>query len=497
MSDIATGFPKNLAYNLKRLQAGFTKTKVKILPDKTSVSANDTLRFLLPRGTIIDFRSLCLFFTGATAGTGSTATYFHFPRYSSSLIQNISVTANNITLCSINEYGFLFNALMDIEGGDISQTSKRFGEMFDPTIKYSSTASTAGDATTYENAISASRYISTADTGANDTNVKMCINNFLGFLNSLSTPCIDLYDIGDVWVNIQFAPATVLYHSSMTATAPTLSGVNYTLTDIFMTVDKIVFQSADYYQLKNEQLLGDGLKVAYYDYWLSTGSAVAKSAGINHNFSVNSASLDQLIATFRRTDYNQNKPLIMYGGNSLVANNAANTISLDQYNANPVAYTNASSDQLVAVTRNLGDGFANSIAFVRSGNDLLGSQWSVNNVAIDQYPLVPLEIFQKDLQYTGFQNLDLGSSGCHVGIKSIHHFLKYYFVDICSLENISGDNQMWVSGLDGRNGGILVNYSATFASTNAQTVNPYVYCRSTKVLSIKAGRQLEIDAPPK
>lgn len=36
MADIKTGFPKNLAYNLKKLDAGFTKTKIKILPDKNS-----------------------------------------------------------------------------------------------------------------------------------------------------------------------------------------------------------------------------------------------------------------------------------------------------------------------------------------------------------------------------------------------------------------------------------------------------------------------------
>lgn len=489
MSDIQTGFPKNLAYNLKQLAGGFTKQKVKVLGDKTSVQANGTVRFLLPRGGLVDFRSLVLFFTGSTSGTGSTATSLHFPRYSSSLIQSITITANNTTLCSINEYGFLYNALMDFEGADISQTTKRSNEMFDPTIKWTQTAS-AGTAATNENPIIAKLNQSYTDNTANDTNVNMCVNNWLGMLNSISTPVIDLFDIGDVYVNITFSPATVLYHSSITTSAPTISNGNFTLDNVYITIDKIAFQSAEYYALKQERLVGAGLKVAYYDYWTVVAGASTKSSGFNVNFSVNSASLDQLIATFRREDYASFKPLVMYKGNMIAA--AGGGITLDQYNADPITNTTADGTTYALAYAGIGDGFANSYAFQRPANDLLTSQWSVNSVSIDPYGLTPIEIFQKNLQYTGFQNLDLGSSGCHCGMKSILHFLKYYFLDICSLENISSDNQMWVSGMNGLNGGINVNYSATFATTNTNKVSPYIFCRSTKQLTIKAGRILEI-----
>ena len=485
MTDIKTGFPKNLAYNLKRLAGGFTKQKVKVLPDKSSADANGVVRFLLPRGSLVDFRSLALFFKGSCSGTG---TYLNFPRYSSSLIQSLTLTANNITLCSINEYGFLYNALMDMEGADSSQNTKRSPEYFDPTIKWSQEAS-SGTALTNENKIIAVRKTDYTDIGAHETDVNMVINHFLGFISSISTPVLDLQDIGDVYLTIQFAPASVLY-SVVDTTAPAPSGANFTLTDIYITIDKIAFQSAEYYQLKQEQLLSDGLKVAYYDYWTAVGSSTTKSSGVNMNFSVNSGSLDQLIATFRRSDYQTIKPLIMYGGNTI---NSGTHITLDEYNANPVAYTNHHPTALETFgTSNLGDGFANSYAFQRPGNDLIGSQWSINSTSIDQYSLTPTEIFQKNLQYTGFQNLDLGSSGCHPGMKSVLHFLKYYFIDICSLENISGDNQMWISGMNGLNGGIVVNYQATFKSTNTQVVYPYIYCRSTKQLTIKAGRQLEV-----
>ena len=51
---------------------------------------------------------------------------------------------------------------------------------------------------------------------------------------------------------------------------------------------------------------------------------------------------------------------------------------------------------------------------------------------------------------------------------------------------------MWKSGYDGQNGGIVINYNAAFPSTNGQTVQPYVFAQSTKILTIRAGRNLEL-----
>lgn len=496
MADIQTGYPKNMAFNLRKLDAGFSKSKVKILPDTTTVSANGIIRFRLSGNSIYDFRSLVLYMTGKTEGTSSTPAglFLHFPRYVSSLIKNISITANNTVLCSINEYGTLYNALMDMEGGDYSQSTKRCTELFDPTIRYT-------QGITNENKITAGRLLDSADAGANsnDSGVNMCINNFLGFLNSLSTPCIDLTDIGDIYINIQFENSSVLWHSNFpngtTATnVPTFTGANFTLSNIFMTIDKISFQSPEYYNLKTEKLLEDGgLTLAYYDYFLVAGSLTTKSSGVAMNFNVNSASLDQCIATFRREDYNKNLPLVMYGSTSI---GPVGPSTIDEYNANPVGKTNnvAGATGLTGFV-DIGDGFGSSIAFVRPGNDLTSTQWSINSVNISAYPETPIEIWNKNLHHLGFMNQDLGSSGVHVGCKSLLHFLKYYFIDVCSLENVSGDNSMWVSGLDGRQGGINIQYNATFASTNGQKVFPLIWCRSTNVLQIKAGRQLVINPP--
>jgi hypothetical protein len=258
-----------------------------------------------------------------------------------------------------------------------------------------------------------------------------------------------------------------------------------------MTIDRITFQSGVYYSTIGSALSGPGLKIGYHDYYLTTGTQTTKSGGVSMNFNVNSASLDQLIACFRRTNYNVISPLVLYGANT---SNVANTKSFAEVLSHPSYVGSAADFNPDALPEGMGDAFNNSVAFVSSGNDIVSSLWAVNSVSMTPYSLPPQETFQNVLQYTGFQNLDLGTSSLHPGCLSLQHYCKYYWVDICSLENISGDNNFYVSGYDGRQGGINVQYNAVF-NANAGTIIPYIYCRSTKVLTIKGGRQLEIDAP--
>ena len=89
--NIEIGYPKNLAYNLKELLGGFNKQKVKVLGDLQTTAASGVVHFKLPANAIVYLHSLVLYFTGSTAGTGSTTSYIHFPRYSSLLLQKITI----------------------------------------------------------------------------------------------------------------------------------------------------------------------------------------------------------------------------------------------------------------------------------------------------------------------------------------------------------------------------------------------------------------------
>ena len=135
--------------------------------------------------------------------------YLHFPKYSSSLLQIITKTANNTMICSINEYGLLYNALMVMEGADISQYSKRIGEVYDPTMKWSQTPSSS-TTVTIQNTIAGLDNHSTATNAFNDTNINMCINNWLCFLGSCSTPCKDTANFSDIFIEFILYPNYVL-----------------------------------------------------------------------------------------------------------------------------------------------------------------------------------------------------------------------------------------------------------------------------------------------
>ena len=485
---IVSDFPKNLAYNLKQL-SGFSKTTVKITPDRTSIGTNDIIRFKLPSGTLVDLRSLVWYFTADCSGTCSVAGgAVHLPRYSSSLIERLTVSANGITLSSISSYGLLYNSLMDMEGADISQASKRITERYDPTTTF--TSATASN----DNKISV---VEGGDNGGtNDAGVKLAVNHWMGLLNNISTPVIDTSFLGDVIIEIQTAPASVLW-AGVSLVSPVYSNTAFTLSNNFMTISKIVFNDDLYYQLLSEKLLSSSLLLGYYDYYTARGSATQKSSGISINFNINSASLDQLITTFQHSDFNSTKPLVAYGYNGIVDADGTGPFSMAQILADPAARTNTIATAATINTDCIGfidngDAFCQSWYFKRGGNALTNAQYFVNNVAVNPYALTPIEIFNENLQALGYNNIDVGTNGIHAGCLSLEHFLKYYYVHILSLENISGDGNHWISGLDGNSASINIQYNASFSSTNTQQVIPVVFCRSSKILNVSAGRQLSV-----
>ena len=484
--DLVSGFPKNLAYTLKQL-SNFTKQTVKVMPDRVTPNFGEVSRFKLPSSALIDFRTISIFGDvtlynnqGAAAGNYS----YHLPRHGlNSCIQQLTITANGVQLCNINDYCVLYNTLIDMEGADISQASKRFLENADPSIHFFQGASAAANSS-----IGACCAVDGTIVANVEVKRPAVVNNFLGFISSLSTPVLDLTDIGDIFIEIRWATPSVCWGTwvtNNTATPAYTASTGCFIDNLRLTCAKINFESSEYYDLKAQKLVEDGLLVGYYDYFTARGTSGAKSANISMNFNINTNSLDQCIATFQQADYNTIKPLVLH--NSATANSTTNFNS---------AMTNAQVDSSEE-TAVLGDYFNNSYYFMRPGVDLQSSQWTINSTNIDPYPLPPSEIFNQNLIALGNQNLDFGSSGVHAGCVSIWHFLKYYFCHILSLENLSGDGAHWRSGLSGNGSTVNIGYQATFTTTvggtqNTEKISPIIFCRSTKVLTIKDGHIISV-----
>jgi hypothetical protein len=55
---------------------------------------------------------------------------------------------------------------------------------------------------------------------------------------------------------------------------------------------------------------------------------------------------------------------------------------------------------------------------------------------------------------------------------------------------------MWRSGLSGNASTVNINYAATFskigATDNAETIQPIIFCRSTKILTVRDGRIISV-----
>lgn len=449
MSDFS-GFPRNLAYSVKSM-SGFSKQTVKLTPDNdTNVGASSTIRVKLPPNCLVDLRTLTMYFEGTITATAGKA---HFPRLSSSLIEQLSIYVNGTMIENIPYYNVLYNTLYDLSCGN-DQTSKRFLENIDPSVSYNALLEVQNN---------------TSNATLSDTAKPMMVNNWLGFLGSASTPVISTSDTNTIELEIRFAPATVLWQGGAT---PAVSGANYTISKLRFTISKIVFNDPTYYQLKASKLLSDGLVVGYKSYITHKNSAVDKDTSLNVSANVNASSLDQVIATMLTTDYNVIGGLLLTG-------------SPDNDNGemfpNAVATITTGAEEVL---------FNQSKYFQRDGSGIVGSQFEINNTAITPYALPIEEVYNETLIALGNLNIDV-ASGVHPGIVSKHHFAKYYFTHILSLENIDNSGQFFKSGLDGRASALNINWKTQF-SGNTDKCTPFLFCAITKLMQINEGGQITI-----
>ena len=181
-----SGFPRNLAYSVKSM-SGFSKQTVKLTPDNdTNVGASSTIRVKLPPGCLVDLRTLTMYFEGTITTSAGKA---HFPRLSSSLIEQLTIYVNGTMIENIPYYNVLYNTLYDLSCGN-DQTSKRFLENIDPSVSYDASLQVVNN---------------TLAATANDTAKPMMVNNWLGFLGSASTPVISTSDTNTVGLLGQLA----------------------------------------------------------------------------------------------------------------------------------------------------------------------------------------------------------------------------------------------------------------------------------------------------
>jgi len=499
-------FPKNLAYNVKTL-SGFSKTVVKLTPTPNGpVEAGSTFKVRLPPNTLIDLRTLSMFYEGTCTSTGGNG-YLRFPRLSSSIIDTLNIYVNGTLIENIQAYGDLYNALYDISAaGD--QTAKRYLENSDPSIYVENTVNTTYDDARCGKIVKATAYA--GGLASHATKQVFCINNWLGFIGSSSTPVIDTNDTGVIEIEIRLKPATILWATNGDAAGadPTVAGPNYKIDNISFNVNKIVFNDPLYYNLKASKLLGDGLTIGYQTFICSKSGAQSKSTSMNINTNINTTSLDQLILTSApATPEIQNLLLYSAGGadagqlsfqqaragvNFTVAGAAATVAPVVTFsphtNTVGVGTTGSTKGLYTKNDPTSGDLFNQSQAFRRDLDGLATSSVEINNIPLTPQPLKPWEMFNETLIALGNHNLDL-SAGVHEGCVSLPHFCKYYGTHIVSLENIQTDG-FYKSGLDGKSSALNIVWKPSFDPNATNSIIPVIYAKCTRMLVISEGHNI-------
>ena len=478
MGDITSSFPTSLSYRIKSLVGNMSRVGVKMTPDRTTgIAPNDIITIKLPNSSLVDLRTFNFFYQFSTSGT--TGTFLH-PRYASSLIERISIVINGNTIDILPSYNFLYNTLMDLEGSSFDQFSKRnVCEFFDPSIKFTS----ADPSSSADVALVGANWCASGTTAP--SKIDGAITHWLGFLGSCSPSVLDTSDLGDVFLQIQFATPYVL-PSTINATAQTLAGASFTLDNIYATCDVISFASDEYYSLKASKLTSSGLNVGFYSYLNARFQSSTKSAGINVNWNVSANSLDQIICTTCKVDQNSTwKPMIVYA-----SNDAGSTVyNMSQIVADPLGKVNNTGSIRTDV---LGDGFMNSYYFLRNAQAIKESRISINNRPLNYGFISPKEIFIETMKALGYNHIDLGTNGINACIFSLVHFCKYYFAHIEDL-TIQDTKDFWISGLNSLGSTLTITWEANFnGGSNSQTCIPVLYARLSKVLNIQAGRNISV-----
>lgn len=479
MSDISAGYPKALSYSIKQLAGDMSRIGVKLTPDRSQgLAPNEIFTVKLPNNSLVDMRSLNMFYKFSTSAT--TGTFIH-PRYSSTLIERISIIINGQTISITPAYAQLYNTLMDLEGSSFDQLSKRnVCEFYDPSIRV-----TSADPTSSADVALAGGTWLTAGTSA-PSKIDGAICQWLSFLGSCNPSVLDTSTLGDVFIQFQLSSAYVL-PATIAATNLTLAGASFTLDDVYFTCDVISFSdNSSYYSALASKLNSDKLTIGFYEYLNARFASITKSAGVSVSWNISANSLDQLIFTTQKTDaYSTWKPMIVYGSNDT----GSTVYTMSQIVANPTGFLNNTGSTR---TEALGDGFMNSYAMIRNGQGFKEGRWSINNRAINYGYLSPKEVFLQTIQALGYNQLDLGTNGLNACIFSLQHFLKYYFAHIIDL-TIQDNRDFWISGLNSLGSTLTITYECSYnGSSNSQTAIPVLYARLSKLLEVRAGRNLTV-----
>lgn len=465
--NIGASLPREYFYNLSKLQGSMSKNKIKVSADRPSGNTSGTIcNFRLPIGSLLNLQSLSLYWKATMTGTNPA----HPTRYAQSFIKRLSISMNNVVVQQIEDYALLYNLMADHTNKDRTKTIG--GDFADNSVIFTE-ANPTGSAQT---AITAQNTLLAATT--NQTDIKMKVNNFLGFLGSSTTSILPTDKCGEVVISITLAQPYEVLGGSAEASSTTYTNNAFELDEMYLTCEALSFSDDSYYNSINNK----DLMFGFSDYVLTKFAPVSKTTGINVTNYISANSIDWVCGT-AVVAQSQPKTMVAYGGGSDGA--TANVINMFKYLSDPAAYVNNNSGAS-------GDGFYSVEALKRDLQGLETSQFSINNKTLNYAPFDAIEVFQSNLDCLGYEGVDASANGWHPAITSLQAYFKYYGGCFQSLSLVDKE-QFLISGLSSAGSSCAINWVCKFKGNATYDITPILIAKLSKILHVKNGRMVSVE----
>lgn len=469
---MASVLPSNLSFFMSRLQ-GVATSHFKINPQTSNTgTANRIVRFELPSNTLLNFRSLRLFFQ--MKATGNCAS---LPPDTSSFLERCSVYVGGVLVANgFNGYNTLVHAKAALQGSKCGTLSHP--EMVRKVSYHTYGTDGAGTALTTGN----EDY--TADAVKHDL---FCIDNFEGFLGSCEPAIMDTGALATIVIEFALADNAIVSSSAGRAIGGTAtSGFDvangtpssgFELSEMTMQVEVLSLASNVIDTIVEQRISQVGyLSVPFKNYF-----SFANTHANNTRFNVNSASWDRLWVAYRDSTYGSTAAPISVRGYkkagafvSIAAANADGTnfdVGLPEYDFGGVLNTNAEKYKPKYFN------FEEKKATIGT---LTTYQLQINSANIPSYPMNAAEALAMSMN-----SLDYYDKNHKL---TFHQYKKNYFVQCFRFCLPDSDYSRLASGLDCRG----VSSSCSLNTTGVDSCNVMLFAECTSELRIGAGRQIEV-----
>jgi hypothetical protein len=471
---MASVLPSNLSFFMSRLQ-GVATSHFKVNPQTSgAMKANSIVRFELPSNTLLNFRSLRLFFQMKIEGNTASA-----PPDTSSFIERCSVYVGGVLVANgFNGYNTLVHSKAALQGYKCGTLGHP--EMVRKVQYHSFGTDAAGavlgddDDESYE-----------ADSVKNDL---FCIENFEGFLGTCEPSIMDTGALSTIVIEFALADNAVVSsskgrelagHATKAFDEPNASpSSSFELSNLSLQVEVLSLASNVIDTIVEQRIAQVGyLSVPFKNYFSFSNTHSGSS-----RFNVNSASWDRLWVAYRKSTYNTTKPpdrikgyKIAGGFVSGVAGGATYGTPRDlgrpEYDFGGTLNTNAEKYK---------PHYFNFEELKSTAATLTTYQLQINSANIPSYPMSCPEALAMSMNSLDYY--DKNHKIC------LHQYKKNYFVQCFRFCLPDSDYSRLASGLDCRG----VSSSCSLNTTGVDSCNVMLFAECTSELRIGAGRQIEV-----